>query len=136
MIRMFAASILLLALCGCGDETAPPENYLVEYQIGVERIEVPPSIAPTDTLVAALYGVIGPNGSYGFDHMEFVRTESLFNMTAFGIHNQTPDHPWPQIVIQWRGAEFVKLPPHAGSVRVVFHQPDGSIVEEVVSVDQ
>jgi hypothetical protein len=113
----------------------PPENYLVEYQIGVYRIEVPSSIAPTDTLVAALYGVIGPDGSYGFDHMEFVKTDFLFDMTAFGIHNQTPGLAWPQMIVQWRGAEFVKLPPHADSVRVVFHQPDGSIVEEVVSVN-
>ena len=136
MARFILVFSVLLVICGCGKDEVSPENYLVEYQIGVELIEVPLEVALTDSLVVRLYGFIGSDGSYRFDHMETVETDSLFEMTAFGIHDQTPGLMWPAMIIQWRGREFVKLPPHGGGVvRVVFNQPDGSTVEELVAVD-
>jgi len=38
------------------------------------------------------------------------------------------------VVIEWVGREFLKQPPHASSVEVILHQPDGSVLKEVVPI--
>ena len=135
MSRVVVLAMILILSCGCsGDKVTPPQDYLVEYQIGVDRIEVPASIAPTEELVVALHGVIGASGSYSFDHMEVVDSDSRFELTAIGIHDETPGQVVTYPANEWHGREFVKMPPHVGPVRVVFHQPDGTCIEEIVEV--
>ena len=135
MSRTVVLVTILILSCGCsGDIVTPPQDYFIEYQIGVESVEVPASITPTEELVVALRGVIGFDGSYSFDRMEIVESDSQFELTAIGIHDETPGQVLTYLAIEWHGREFVKMPPHVGPIRVVFHQPDGTCLEEMVEV--
>ena len=137
MIRFLLVAILLVLFGGCGeDELGAPEKVWVEYQISLDRIEAPDSVAPTEPLVVNLSGIIGPNTGYWFDHADTVATDSLFDLTLFGIHDETPGLQTLSVLIEWNGRPFVKQPPHSDSVRIVVHQPDGSILENTVRVEQ
>ena len=129
---IFVLIILLLAIGCSNDKSTSPQDYQVEYQIGVDSIKVPESIEPTEELVIALYGVIGVDGSYSYDRMEITESSSGIELTAFGIQDQTPGRLYTQLSIVWYGREFVKMPPHEGPISVIFHQPDGTSLEETV----
>ena len=128
------AMAVLILFSGCGDDSAMPEDRLIPYQLSVDRIEVPATVAADDSLRVRLHGYIGQDSRSWFDHMQVQESPSLYAMTAWGIRDETPGRSAVLVVTQWYGAEFVKAPPHADPVSVVFHQPDGTTIEHTVGV--
>lgn len=122
-----------LLLTACTDEV-PPE-YLVEYQIGMESMEVVPPASPAESLVVKLTGIIGADTRYSFDHAELVETTGTYEITLFGLRDDDPDHAHLPVLVEWRGREFIKQPPHAATIHVIYHQPDGSTLEEFVDLN-
>lgn len=135
MIRILISLLTVATLSGCvKDEPTPPENYLEEYQISMDHIEVPDQVAPDQPLVVKLHGIVGPNSAYSFDHADTVQSVSVYELKLFGVQDTNPDMSHLQVLIEWRGREFVKQPPHVDQVRVVVHQPDGTILKQIVPV--
>lgn len=122
-----------LLLTACTDEG--PSDYLVEYQIGMDSMEVVAPALPDDPLVVKLTGTVGPDTRYRFDHAQLVETPDTFEITLFGLRDDDPDHAHLPVLVEWRGREFTKQPPHAASVHVIYHQPDGSTLEEFVDLN-
>lgn len=125
---------LMLALAGCGDDAVDPDQYLVEYQIGMQSMAVDAVVDPEAPLVVRLTGVIGRDTGYWFDHAVISETDSTYEMTLFGLRDVDPDHAHAQVLIEWQGRPFTKQPPHADRVRFVVHQPGGGVLEETVAV--
>lgn len=135
MKQVGAALVLVLAVAGCGgDDPAMPDSYLVEYQISMDRMEVVPPASLSDSLVVKLSGYVGPDTRFAYDHAVVTDTPTDYELTLYGVRNDDPEVGYIPVVVEWQGREFVKLGPHAGTVRVVFHQPDGSRLEETVVV--
>jgi len=132
MKRIAASVLVLAALAGCGEEEEP--DYLVEYQIGMSSMEVIPPASPNEPLSVRLTGIIGPDSRYAFDHAVIDETAASYELTLFGVRNEDPDAVFLPVVIEWVGREFLKQPPHASSVEVILHQPDGSVLKEVVPI--
>lgn len=126
--------VLLLAVSGCGTDEEP--SYLVEYQIGMSSMEVIPPADATEPLVVRLTGIIGPDTRYRFDHADVVALPDRYEITLFGVRDDTPGQWAVLVLVEWSGREFRKQPPHGDSIRVVLHQPDGTTLEEVVEVGQ
>ena len=134
-IMMLLVAVLVVPGCS-SEESVISADYLVEYQMSMERIEAPAQISVDQPLVVKLHGIVGGNPSYGFDHVDIVESESVFDLTLFGVHNEDPNLSWPQVVVEWHGREFIKQPPHSNPVSVVLHQADGSVLEAEVTVVQ
>ena len=124
---------LCLLLTACTDETPP--DYLVEYQIAMDSMEVVPPATPADPLVVKLTGTIGADTRYSFDHAELVETPGTYEITLFGLRDDDPDHMHLQALVEWQGHEFIKQPPHAATIHVIYHQPDGRTLEEFVDLN-
>jgi len=129
-ITLLTAALLVMA--GCNDPEEP--NYLVEYPISMNSMAVEPLASPDDPLAVRLTGVIGPDTSYWYDHAVISESASTYEITLFGIHNVDPAVSYIATLVEWRGREFLKQPPHADTVRVIFHQPDGAEMVETVAV--
>ena len=137
MKQIMLMFLAILFVSGCSsEESVIPEDYLVEYQLSMERVEVPAQVLENEPLVVKLHGIVGGNPSYAFDHVDTIESASEFELALFGVHNTNPNLMWPQVVVEWHGREFVKQPPHANPVRVVLHQADGSVLEAEVAVGQ
>lgn len=129
-IALLTTALLLMG--GCNDAEEP--NYLIEYPIGMNAMAVEPLASPDDPLAVRLTGTIGPDTSYWFDHAVISESASTYEITLFGIHDIDPAVFYVATLVEWRGREFLKQPPHADTVRVVFHQPDGTELVETVAV--
>lgn len=135
MRQVVATLTLLLAIAACsGDDATTPESYLVEYQIGMDRMEVVAPQSQSEPLVVRLFGAIGPDTRYAFDRAEITDTPTTYELTLYGVRNDDPEVGYLHVVIEWHGREFVKATPCASTVHVVFHQPDGSTLEETVDI--
>lgn len=130
-LALLAAFCLLLT--ACTDEVPP--DYLVEYQIGMESMEVVPPASPAESLVVKLTGIIGADTRYSFDHAELVETPGTYEITLFGLRDDDPDRAHLPFLVEWQGREFIKQPPHASTIHVIYHQPDGSTLEEFVDLN-
>ena len=136
MNRLATLFLASLAIAGCGgDDPSDVQKVEVEYQISVGNIEVPSTISPNEPLPVRIYGFIGPNSCYRFDREETIEEEGLFDLTFFGIQDKSPGIQCLAVLIEWKGREFVKQPPHTNPVKVVVHQPNGETIEETVLVE-
>ena len=130
-----ALMLLLLLVVGCGEnKPLPPEDYMIEFQIPMSSMTVDPPAFPSDPVVVKLSGIIGPDSRYQFDHAEIEETPSSFEISLIGVRNADPNTGFLDVLVEWVDQEFQKQPPHSNRVHVVFHQPNGEILEETVVV--
>lgn len=125
---------LMFAIAGCGDDAVDPDQYLVEYQIGMQSMAVDAVVDPAAPLVVRLTGVIGPNTRYDYHRAVISETDSTYELTLYGLRNDDPNVAHLNVLMEWQGYPFTKQPPHADRVRFVVHQPDGGVLEETVAV--
>lgn len=130
VVSLLTAALMLMN--GCNDPEEP--DYLIEYQISMNSMSIEPLASADDPLVVRLTGIIGADTSYMFDHAVISESASTYELTLFGIHNTDPDLYHLAVLVEWNGREFLKQPPHADTVRVAFHQPDGTELVETVVV--
>lgn len=127
--------MLVLAVAGCSDHDATsPESYLVTYQIGMDRMEIVAPESQSEPLIVRLFGVIGPDTRYAFDHAVISATATDYELTLYGVRNDDPELGFIPVIVEWNGREFIKPAPSASTVHVVLHQPDGSALEETVII--
>lgn len=131
MKRLALVAFLFGSFVGCGGRDEEPA-YLVEYQIGMQSMEVIPPASASDPLVVRLTGIVGPDTRYSFERAVVNASEAEFELTLFGLRNDDPRSAFIPVVDEWFGREFEKQPPHAPSIRVILHQPDGGTLEEMV----
>lgn len=131
---MILCGALMFAFVGCGDEAVDPDQYLVEYQIGMQSMAVDAVVDPEAPLVVRLTGVIGPSTRYDYNRAVISETDSTYELTLYGLRNDDPHMAHLNVLVEWRGYPFTKQPPHADRVRFVVHQPGGSDLDETVVV--
>ncbi len=130
MAELSFLSLVFLVLAACEDSTTPGRTFVIR----VDAVEAPPSVGRDAPLSLRFQGVIGPVLCPRFVRFDALQTTTRVELTLIGRF-ENPGGACPTALAELRGREYIKAPPHADSVQVVVHQPDGSTLELEVKVN-
>lgn len=124
-----AGSLTAIALTGC-DVTGPST---ARFIIHVDSIEAPSTILTGTALEMRFHGPIGPNGCWQLARVDKQVTSASFDVTFYGEHRERSGSVCsaaPVALIY----EAVLAAPLDSPFTITVHQPDGSLMRHVVTV--
>ena len=122
-------ALLGLALVGCGLFAPSAEHFLIR----VDSIAVPASVAANDTLRAHFYGAIGPDGCWSLEGVDRQATTASLDVTFRGKHFVPSGSGCTAMPVALAHTELV-APPLDTPFTITVHQPDGSLLRRLVTV--
>jgi hypothetical protein len=118
-----------LALVGCGLFAPSADHFLIR----VDSIAVPASVASNDTLRAHFYGAIGPDGCSTLESVDRQSTSASLDVTFYGKHFVPSGSGCTAMPVALAHTELV-APPVDTPFTITVHQPDGSVLRRLVTV--
>jgi hypothetical protein len=125
---------LVIALGSCSDSTKPDTEYLGEYQVHVDHLEIPDTISTGDTLSLYIDGSTNPSGCLFKVRFDAARESHSLELTVLAdVYKWVGSGPPPPCGVAW--GEYEALPPFSeGDFRVIINQPDSSVMVDSVYV--
>lgn len=130
----------LLVICvavvsaSCSDSTKPDTEYLGEYQVNVDYLEMPDTISTGDTLTLYIAGTTNPSGCISSMHCNAVRESHYLELTVWAdVYRWIGSGPPLPCGVVW--GDYGASPPFfEGYFRVIINQPDDSVTVDSVFV--
>jgi len=116
-----------LAISSCGILAPSTERFLIR----VDSITAPRVVAANDTLSAHFYGKIGPDGCWRLAGTDRQANSAMLDVTFHGEHVRSGE--CTAMLVALNQVEIVS-PPLGNPFTIAVHQPDGSVLRRVVTV--
>ncbi len=122
-------TVLALLFTSCTKTHVPEVSY---FMVRVDSISIPDSSSQADTLKIKLYGTIGNNGNYAFDHFEANRDSHKLNLAVWGKY--TDNDYATQAIVCLGGKEYPVFPLYPASFNINIRQPDSTFLRDSLGV--
>ena len=116
-------------VAGCGLLEPSSEHFLIR----VDSVAVSSTIAAGDSFSAGFFGGIGPDGCWSLVRVDRRLTSSRLDLTFHGEHKRGRDVLCPQSPTSLSYTQVVR-PPISSPFSITVHQPDGSLLHRLVTV--
>jgi len=126
----FAVLSVIALFASCTKTTEPMISYFV---VKVDSLAIPDTISQSDTLKIKLYGTIGNNGNYSFDHYEATRDSFKLNLKVWGKY--VDKGLAAMVIVMLDGVEYPVFPVYPNKFKIFIHQPDNSVLQDSVVVE-
>lgn len=121
--------VTILTLASCGIFGPSQASFLIR----VDSIVAPNVLAASESLTARFYGKIGPDGCWSLAEVDRQATSATLDVTFHGEHDARSGHECTDAPVALNHVEVV-APPLATPFTITVHQPDGSLLRRVVTV--
>ena len=121
----------MLAISSCGILGPSTERFLIR----VDSIAAPSVVAANDTLTARLYGKIGPDGCWRLAGIDRQANSATLDVTFHGEHVVRSGYACTAMPVALNQVEIV-APPLGSPFAIAVHQPDGSVLRRVITVQR
>lgn len=102
----------------------------------VDSLDVPDTIASTDTLRVRFHGTVGPNGCYSFDRFDVEQSQQKLTVTPV-VQHVTAKNVACTMAIVPLDHTFTAAPPFdVGQLTLVVPQPNGEEIWTVLEVTE
>ncbi len=128
--------IALLFWAGCNDRPAGPIDQTRLFKIKVDAISFQSgTINQSDTLKIRFTGTVGNTSCFKFSHYQGSNSYLRTDLILWG-EETTGSNATCETIIVPLNEEFRVYPISAGVHRITVYQPDGSLLEKDVLIDQ
>ncbi len=125
---------LAAALGSCSDSTKPDTEYMGEYQVHVDFLEMPDTISIGDTLSLHIGGTTNPSGCLSVVHFDAARESHSLELTVWAdVYKWVGSGPPLPCGATW-GEHDAPPPFSEGAFQVIINQPDSTIMVDSVYV--
>jgi hypothetical protein len=126
----------LVGVLGACSEGTHPEFFAQRYVIEVDSLAVPGALAAGDTIEALFWGYVGPNSCHVFEGFEEELSENRIDLRLWTKYFRRTGYGCREELVYLEGESYTIGPLPAGAFTLVVHQPDGTAIEQVVTVSE
>lgn len=132
MKSLFTAALLIAgSLFGCSSAQEPSTDPVM-FQVKVDSISHPATVALGDTVDVKFFGVVGPDGCHAFSHFLVIRQPSSVDFSVWG--KRAVADACPTVMVYLNGKTYRYIPSQRGTLQITIHQPDGSTFRDSLMV--
>ena len=133
-MKKWTLVILLISfsVIGCS-QTEGPSTDPVLFQVKIDSISHPSSVALGDTADIRFFGVVGPDGCDSFSHFLVIRQPASVDFAVWGKRSQA--NACPAVMVYLDGNSYGYIPSQQGMLQISIHQPDGSTLKDSLLVE-
>jgi hypothetical protein len=125
IVAIFA--VTMLANCNEG-----VESQFTRFVVRVDSIAHTSFAASNDTIGVRFFGTIGNDGCHSFSHFETARQALRLDVTVWGQRQEAS--ACPGVMVYLEGKEYKFVPAQMGWLKIIVHQPDGSVIKDSIIV--